>query len=202
MTSRRPARLRRGARARSVPDRRRPILSSFAGRTWSTSAKPARLLNAEPAIQDAFGRRGAADRAGQRARREPEPRALRARRADRGLHPRDTERLIRVLLRLRERGNTIVVVEHDPDVIASADRIVELGPGAGHRGGIFSIRARSSVGGIGEISNGGDRRPRRGGQTAALRIAPDGGVVEVQGAREHNLKNVTARFPVGAPDRS
>ena len=52
-----------------------------------------------------------------------------------GLHPRDTERLIRVIRRLRERSNTVVVVEHDPDVIGAADWIVELGPGAGQRGG-------------------------------------------------------------------
>src|SRR5437773_223895 len=52
-----------------------------------------------------------------------------------GLHPRDTERLIRVLRRLQSRKNTLLIVEHDPDVIQSADWIVELGPGAGERGG-------------------------------------------------------------------
>ena len=117
-----------------------------------------------------------------------------------GLHPRDTERLIRVLLRLRERGNTILVVEHDPDVIASADWIVELGPGAGHRGGNLLYQGPlERWGGIGEISNGGDgadlvaegKPPRYGSRRKAEWI-------EVRGAREHNLKNVTARFPVGA----
>ncbi len=119
-----------------------------------------------------------------------------------GLHPRDTERLIRVIRRLRERSNTVVVVEHDPDVIGAADWIVELGPGAGQRGG--SLLYQGTV----------EAWPARAAATeppelvaeAAPTYAAAGGRpgkrkqswVTVRGARENNLKNVTARFPVGA----
>ncbi len=116
-----------------------------------------------------------------------------------GLHPRDTERLIRVLLRLRERGNTILVVEHDPDVIGAADWIVELGPGAGHRGGSLLYQGPlERWAGMGEVSSGdgadlvADGKPPRYGTRRKAEW------IEVRGAREHNLKNVTARFPVGA----
>src|SRR6185295_11659192 len=106
-----------------------------------------------------------------------------------GLHPRDTERLIRVLLRLRERGNTLLVVEHDPEVIASADWIVELGPGAGHRGGQelyegplagWPGRAENTEG-VETVSEA--RAPRYAGRRKAAWI-------EISGAREHNLKNI------------
>jgi excinuclease ABC subunit A len=114
-----------------------------------------------------------------------------------GLHPRDTERLIRVLLRLRERGNTLLVVEHDSEVIGSADWIVELGPGAGHRGGhalyegpLAAWPGRTEDDGEAEVVSEA-RAPRY----AARRKAE---WIEVRGAREHNLKNVDARFPVGA----
>jgi len=113
-----------------------------------------------------------------------------------GLHPRDTERLIRVLRRLKDRGNTLLVVEHDPDVIASADWILELGPGAGHRGGEVLYQGPL------------ERWPGRGDMLetvlAAEGKAPPYGSrdkaawIEIQGAREHNLKNITTRFPVGA----
>jgi excinuclease ABC subunit A len=111
-----------------------------------------------------------------------------------GLHPRDTERLIRVIRRLRERSNTVVVVEHDPDVIGAADWIVELGPGAGQRGG--SLLYAGAV----------EAWPSRAAATEPPEVVADGKApyrvgkrfVEVCGAREHNLKNVTVRFPVGA----
>src|SRR5262249_10776178 len=59
-----------------------------------------------------------------------------------GLHSRDTERLIKILEDLRELGNTILVVEHDPDVMRSADHIVDMGPGAGERGGTVMLEGR------------------------------------------------------------
>ncbi|HEU4725597.1 MAG TPA: excinuclease ABC subunit UvrA, partial [Candidatus Eisenbacteria bacterium] len=112
-----------------------------------------------------------------------------------GLHPRDTDRLIRVLLRLRERGNTLLVVEHDPDVIEAAEWIVELGPGAGERGGGLIHE--------GPIETWPGRRatvdlPARDSRFRLPDPARSAGWIEVTGAREHNLKNVTARFPVGA----
>ena len=112
-----------------------------------------------------------------------------------GLHPRDTDRLIRVLLRLRERGNTLLVVEHDPDVIAAADWIIELGPGAGERGGELLHE--------GPIETWPGRRasvefPARDSRFRLPDPKRAAGWIEVRGAREHNLKNVTARFPIGA----
>ncbi|HEX3112041.1 MAG TPA: excinuclease ABC subunit A, partial [Candidatus Eisenbacteria bacterium] len=112
-----------------------------------------------------------------------------------GLHPRDTERLIRVLKRLRERGNTLLVVEHDPDVIASADWILEMGPGAGHRGGSLLYEGPSQA------------WPARDEMTQAVEIAAEPKPfyrtgptewIEIVGAREHNLKGIDVRFPVGA----
>ena len=112
-----------------------------------------------------------------------------------GLHARDTERLIRVLHRLRERGNTLLVVEHDPDVIEAADWIVELGPGAGERGGQRLYE--------GPIESWPARRahvdfPARDARFRLPDSKKGAGWIEVRGAREHNLKNVTARFPIGA----
>ena len=115
-----------------------------------------------------------------------------------GLHPRDTERLIRVLLRLRERGNTVLVVEHDAEVIGSADWIVELGPGAGHRGGqsLYQGRLDGWPGRTEAAVEAADvvAEPRPARYAAKRKPA----WIEVRGAREHNLKNIDARFPVGA----
>ncbi len=114
-----------------------------------------------------------------------------------GLHPRDTERLIRVLLRLRERGNTLLVVEHDADVIGSADWIVELGPGAGHRGGNLLYQGPlESWTGLGDAAD----RPEFVAEAKAPRYGSrhKGEWIEVRGAREHNLKEISVRFPVGA----
>jgi excinuclease ABC subunit A len=112
-----------------------------------------------------------------------------------GLHPRDTERLIRVLKRLKDRGNTLLVVEHDPDVIGSADWILEMGPGAGHRGGALLYEGPSGA------------WPAREETTQPVEIAAEPKPfyrtkptewIEVRGAREHNLKGIDVRFPVGA----
>ncbi len=112
-----------------------------------------------------------------------------------GLHPQDTERLIRVLHRLRRRGNTLLVVEHDADVIAAADWIVELGPGAGERGG------RRLYEGASAAWPGRDSAVDFPARDKKFRL-PDpkraAGWIEVRGAREHNLKSITARFPIGA----
>jgi excinuclease ABC subunit A len=114
-----------------------------------------------------------------------------------GLHPRDTERLIRVLHRLRERGNTLLVVEHDPDVIGSADWIVELGPGAGHRGGKLLYQGPlHSWSGLGDASQGAEIAAE--GKTPRYGSRRKGEWVEVRGAREHNLKEISPRFPVGS----
>ena len=114
-----------------------------------------------------------------------------------GLHPRDTERLIAILRELTARSNTVVVVEHDPLVIAAADHLADLGPGAGEQGGRL-LYAGPTAGIAREKDSAtaaylsGERRitrtPRTGKPT---------GFVTLQGVTHHNLKDVTARFPLG-----
>ncbi|HEY6064746.1 MAG TPA: excinuclease ABC subunit UvrA, partial [Thermoanaerobaculia bacterium] len=134
-----------------------------------------------------------------------------------GLHAVDTRRLLAILRRLADRGNTVVVVEHDPEAIEAADHVIDLGPGAGSAGGqlLFEgtprglARVRSSA--TGELLRRrglpGPRaaadpakkpepsRRARGGRIVAFRRAE--GAVTVVGAREHNLKDLTVRFPLG-----
>ena len=113
-----------------------------------------------------------------------------------GLHPRDTERLIGILHELAERGNTLVVVEHEPMVIRAAAHLVDLGPGAGEQGGgLLYAGPASGAGRAGSETArwlSGEKRVRRtgaAGEPAAF--------LTVIGATEHNLKDVTARIPLG-----
>lgn len=99
-----------------------------------------------------------------------------------GLHPRDTERLIHVLRELRDLGNTIVVVEHDEDIIAAADHIIEIGPAAGRKGG--------------EVVYEGRPRPEWFTYTIPALRRHWSNYIEVEGACENNLKNLTVRFPL------
>ena len=114
-----------------------------------------------------------------------------------GLHPRDTERLIAILEELTARSNTVVVVEHDPLVIAAAQHLADLGPGAGELGGRL-LYAGPAAGIRGEKQSAtaaylsGERRIRR-----ATRPGKPSGFVIIEGATHHNLKGVTVRFPLG-----
>lgn len=99
-----------------------------------------------------------------------------------GLHPRDTERLIHVLKELRDLGNTIVVVEHDEDIIAAADEIIEIGPAAGRHGG--------------EVVYQGKPRPELFTYSIPVQRRHWNNYIEVEGACENNLKNLTVRFPL------
>jgi excinuclease ABC subunit A len=116
-----------------------------------------------------------------------------------GLHQRDNRRLIDTLIRLRDLGNTVLVVEHDEDTIRVADYVVDIGPGAGEHGGdvVYAggvkglLRSKKSI--TGQYVSGrrvipvpGARRP--------LNLSR----LVVRGAREHNLKNVDVEFPLGA----
>jgi excinuclease ABC subunit A len=114
-----------------------------------------------------------------------------------GLHPRDTDRLIGILDELAARGNTLVVVEHEPMVIRAASHLVELGPGAGEQGGrlLYSGPAAEAASAPGcETARwlAGERRVER----TRLAGRPRDFLV-VEGATQHNLRDVTARFPVG-----
>jgi excinuclease ABC subunit A len=99
-----------------------------------------------------------------------------------GLHPRDTERLIHVLRELRDLGNTIVVVEHDEDIIAAADQIIEIGPAAGRHGG--------------ELIYQGKPRMEEFRFTIPAQRRHWSNYIEVEGACENNLQNLTVRFPL------
>jgi excinuclease ABC subunit A len=135
-----------------------------------------------------------------------------------GLHPRDIGRLIGVLLRLRDAGNTIVVVEHDPDVIRAADVILDMGPGAGERGGevVFfgelaallrstrSLTAKYLTGEKKVQARTGQpveaRAPQRrahAGKAGGHRVAPGNRAVRIVGAAEHNLKTIDVDIPLG-----
>ncbi len=114
-----------------------------------------------------------------------------------GLHPRDTDRLVRVLADLRSRGNTVVVVEHDLDIIRRADHVIDLGPGAGEAGGrvVYQgpvVAANGESRTLRYLEEGPPVRAPRG--TAEK---PDS-FLTLRGVREHNLKNVDVAFPLGA----
>ena len=115
-----------------------------------------------------------------------------------GLHPRDNARLIATLKRLRDLGNTVVVVEHDEATMRAADFIVDLGPGAGVHGGYVVATgtpeeiARNPKSLTGQYLAGLRRIP-----VPAKRREPKDKWLVVRGAREHNLKGIDVRFPVG-----
>lgn len=115
-----------------------------------------------------------------------------------GLHQRDNERLINSLKKLRDLGNTLIVVEHDEDTIRSADFVVDIGPKAGVHGG--EIVYAGGVSGLISCKNsitGDYLSGRRKIEIPPFRTKGDGRVLTVKGARQNNLKNVTVDFPVG-----
>jgi excinuclease UvrABC ATPase subunit len=112
-----------------------------------------------------------------------------------GLHPHDIQRMNKLLLRLRDRGNTVLVVEHKPETIAIADHVVDLGPGAGPAGG--EVVFEGSVDGLRASDTiTGRHLDDRASLKASLRTPS--GVLEVRGASAHNLRNVDVDIPLGA----
>ncbi len=115
-----------------------------------------------------------------------------------GLHHRDNRRLLDTLLRLRDLGNTVVVVEHDRDTMEAADWLVDLGPGAGRHGGRLVSEGRPAhVRDDPDSLTGLYLAGRRTVPAPARRRASDGRAIEVLGARAHNLKQVDVTFPLG-----
>jgi excinuclease ABC subunit A len=113
-----------------------------------------------------------------------------------GLHPRDSERLIRILHRLRDLPNTVVVVEHDPAIILSADDVLDMGPGAGAQGGqvmYFGPTAQCVDSPTGQYLSGRREIP----VPPWRRECQDAQWLTIQGAAEHNLKNIDLRIPLG-----
>jgi len=114
-----------------------------------------------------------------------------------GLHQRDNRRLLQTLLRLRDMGNTVVVVEHDAETMQAADHILDLGPGAGAHGG--QIVAQGTPLEIMADPTSLTGQYLRGEMTVTLpkRERKPKGFLGIVGARKHNLKNITARIPLG-----
>jgi excinuclease UvrABC ATPase subunit len=111
-----------------------------------------------------------------------------------GLHPHDVQRMNDLLLQLRDKGNTVLVVEHEPETIAIADHVVDLGPGAGTAGGTVCFE-----GTVAGLRASGTSTGRHLGDRAALRekLRAPAGRLEIRGATTHNLQNVDVDIPLG-----
>ncbi|HEY72742.1 MAG: excinuclease ABC subunit A [Anaerolineaceae bacterium 4572_32.2] len=115
-----------------------------------------------------------------------------------GLHQRDNARLIRTLQEMRDLGNTLIVVEHDEATIQAADWLVDLGPGAGERGGeVIVAGAVKDLIACPESVTGAYLSGRRTIPMPAQRREGNGGQLMIRGAREHNLKEIDVRIPLG-----
>lgn len=115
-----------------------------------------------------------------------------------GLHPRDVDRLIKAVGSLRARSNTVVVVEHEEAMLRAAEQIIEVGPGAGERGGQIVFQGTlAEMEASAESTTGAYLSGRRGIGVPERRRQPSHGWVRLVGARGNNLQNLTVEFPLG-----
>ena len=115
-----------------------------------------------------------------------------------GLHQRDNKRLIETLEELRDVGNTVLVVEHDEETIRAADQIIDIGPGAGRHGG--EIVAQGNVADIEAVDESITGQYLSGAKEIEVpqeRLEPQDEYLEIKGAREHNLKDIDVKIPLG-----
>ena len=111
-----------------------------------------------------------------------------------GLHPHDIQRMNNLLLRLRDKGNTVLVVEHEPETIAIADHVIDLGPGAGAAGGAVCFE-----GTVEGLRASGTLTGRHLGDRTAVKetVRTPAGALEIRGATAHNLRDVDVDIPLG-----
>ncbi len=115
-----------------------------------------------------------------------------------GLHARDTQRLLDLMKKLRDRGNTVLVVEHDAQIILEADHVIDMGPGAGVAGGaIVFCGTPGELVGFDDSPTGRYLGEARNPSVPVVRKKPDRGSLVIKGVRQNNLKGVTARIPLG-----
>lgn len=114
-----------------------------------------------------------------------------------GLHPRDTARLVKVLRQLRDLGNTVIVVEHEEEIIRAADRIIDIGPEAGYNGG--QVVFNGTLGQLEQAQGSLTADYLTGRRAIRPPASPRGwsSYIEIKGAREHNLKGIDVKIPLG-----
>ena len=114
-----------------------------------------------------------------------------------GLHPRDNERLITMLKALKDRGNTVVVVEHDEEMMRGADWIIDMGPGAGREGGQVVYQGDFKNLLAAKTLTSDYLSGRKKVSSSQTRMKGNGKHIVISGCSEHNLKNITVKIPLG-----